>query len=101
MRIVARKVLKEFSSAHSRVEASLNSWYYEVKHADWIGPADIKRRYPSASFLRDNRVIFNISGYKYRLLCRVRYDAAVVYILLVGTHSEYDRIDAETYRYHS
>jgi mRNA interferase HigB len=57
--------------------------------ANWTGPADIKARYPSASFLDDNRVIFNIKGNTYRIETKVSYEITVVLIKRVGTHAKY------------
>ncbi len=101
MRIIARKTLKEFYLIHPQAKGPLDSWHNDVKHAEWKTSADLKQRYSSASFLSDNRIVFNISGNKYRLLCRVRYEPGIVFILFVGTHSEYDNIDASIYRYRS
>ncbi|CAG9169947.1 hypothetical protein LMG23994_01743 [Cupriavidus pinatubonensis] len=58
-------------------------------------PQDIKDRYPTASFVGRNRVIFNIKGNDYRLIVAIAYRIGVVYIKFIGTHGEYDRIDAE------
>ena len=63
----------------------------EVEEAEWRGPADIKARYPSASFLSDNRVVFNIKGNKFRIETKVSYDILVVLTTRIGTHSEYSR----------
>lgn len=74
----------------------MRAWYKEAKAAKWQDPADIKRRYRSASFLANSRVVFNIKGNRYRLVVVVRYEFGIVYIRFVGTHSDYDRINAET-----
>lgn len=101
MRVIARKTLREFSQVHSQAKGPLDSWHNEVKHAEWKTSADIKRRYPSASLLNDNRVVFNISGNRYRLVCQIRYEPGIAFILFVGTHDEYDNIDANTCSYRS
>jgi mRNA interferase HigB len=62
--------------------------------SEWKNPNEIKMEYPSASFLNDNRVVFNIKGNSYRLIVRINYDYQMVWIRFVGTHSEYDKIDA-------
>ena len=74
----------------------MKAWFSEVQTADWRDMATIKRRYRHASFVGDNRVIFNIGGNKYRLVVHVNFDFGIVYIKFVGTHAEYDRIDPET-----
>jgi mRNA interferase HigB len=75
---------------------SLRAWFHEAKQAHWITPADIRRQYCRASILRDNRVVFNICGNKYRLVVKINYRAQIVYVRFVGTHSDYDHVNAET-----
>jgi mRNA interferase HigB len=79
---------------HPDSEQALKAWYQEAEHASWKGPKDIKKDYPSASFLADNRVVFNIRGNKYRLIVRINYSYSMVWIRFVGTHAQYGRIDA-------
>jgi mRNA interferase HigB len=67
-----------------------------VLKADWRSPAEVKREFGSASILRDGRVVFNIAGNKYRIVVWINYPYRVVYIRLIGTHAQYDRIDAQT-----
>ena len=94
MRIISRKTLKEFWEKHPDAKQPLLAWHADVKHAIWRFPSDIKKDYPHASFLANNRVVFNIKGNTYRLVAAVQYDFAIVYIRFVGTHRQYDRIDA-------
>lgn len=95
MRIIARRTLRDFWERHSDSEQPLKAWFAEVQAARWRSPQEIKRRYRHASFVGDNRVIFNIRGNKYRLVVQINYEFGIAYINFVGTHSEYDRIDAE------
>ncbi len=96
MRIISRKMLTEFwEQSHRDAEQPLKAWYGEAKHARWRTPADIKRKYRSASIIADNRVVFNIAGNKYRLVVKIHYNAGVLYIRFIGTHAEYDKINAE------
>ena len=95
MRIIARRTLREFWERHPDSEQPLKAWFAEAHSADWKNPQEIKRRYSHASFVADNRVIFNIGGNKYRLVAHVNYDFKILYIKFVGTHAEYDRIDPE------
>ena len=95
MRIIARRTLREFCERHRTVEQPLKSWYREADQATWDGPSDIKRRYRHASFLKGNRVIFNVGGNKYRLVVHVNYAYRVLYIRYVGTHADYDQINPE------
>lgn len=94
MRVISRPILREFWTRQPTAEGRLRSWYQEAKAADWAGPVDINNKYPSASFLEDNRVVFNIGGNEYRLVVLVKYEYHVVYIRFVGTHAECDAIDA-------
>jgi mRNA interferase HigB len=95
MRIIARKRLVEFWHKHPDCEEALKSWFYEAKNEDWKTPAEIKRKYRNASILKNNRVVFNICGNKYRLVVIVRFTAGIVFIRFTVTHKEYERINAE------
>ena len=94
MRVIAKKVLISFWKIHKDAEQPLKAWYDEVIKANWRTPNDIKLLYKSVSFVEKNRVIFNIAGNKYRLIVAVAYHFGAVYIKFLGTHKEYDRIDA-------
>ena len=96
MRIISRKWLREFWEYHSDARQALQAWYADVKQADWQTPADIKNVYRNASIVANNRAIFNIKGNKYRLVVVVQYQYGIVYIQFVGTHQEYDQLDATT-----
>jgi mRNA interferase HigB len=96
MRIISRKRLREFWEKHTDAQQALQVWYADVKQADWQTPTDIKNVYRNASIVANNRVIFNIKGNKYRLVVVVQYQYGIVYIRFVGTHQEYDKIDAAT-----
>lgn len=96
MRIIARSTLRDFWSRPGRhdSEQPLKAWFKEVQSADWASIQDVRAHFRSASVLRGNRVAFNIAGNKYRLIVRINFAYRVVYIRFVGTHQEYDRIDA-------
>ena len=96
MRIISRKRLRESWERHPDARQSLQAWYADAKHANWQTPADIKNVYRNASIIPNNRAIFNIKGNKYRLVVVVQYQYGIVYIRFVGTHQEYDKIDAAT-----
>jgi mRNA interferase HigB len=97
VRIIARSTLEEFWKLHPDSEQGLKSWYHEALHATWKTPADIKAQYRGASILKHGRVVFNIAGNKYRLVCAFVFPIGVGYIKFVGTHKQYDAIDAENY----
>jgi mRNA interferase HigB len=96
VRIIAKSALRDFWEYHPDSEQSLRAWHGEAKAAGWKSPADVKAKYRSASILRDSRVVFNIGGNKYRLVVKINYAFGVVYIRFLGTHRQYDAIDAET-----
>ena len=97
MHVIKRKTLIEFYEQPGCEDAkgSLEAWYYEANQAQWASPADVKSQYRSASILKDNRVVFNIAGNKYRLVVRINYESKTVFVRFIGTHQEYDKIDAE------
>jgi mRNA interferase HigB len=88
--------LREYWVKHPDSEQQLKSWYQEAEDAEWKSPRDIKRDYPSASILAGNRVVFNIKGNHYRLIVKINYDYGMIWIRFIGTHSAYDKIDAQT-----
>jgi mRNA interferase HigB len=97
MRIFNRGTLIAFWQKHPDAEGALRLWFSIVEHASWTGPADVKAGFRTADFLQDNRVIFDIRGNTYRLIAQIKYEPLfLVYIRFVGTHAEYDRIDAAT-----
>ena len=94
MRVIARRTLKEFWEAgHPDAEQPLKAWFAEVSHASWAGPAAIKRRYPRASIIDGERVVFDVGGNKYRLVVKVWFAGQAVWIKFIGTHAEYDKLD--------
>src|SRR5690625_4154835 len=87
---------REFWNNHSDSEDALKAWFSEAENSQWESPSDITNKYPHASILTDNRVVFNIKGNNYRLVVKINYDYGQVFIRFVGTHAEYDKIDATT-----
>lgn len=96
MKVIAVGTLRDFWARHPEAEQPLKAWYDEAKHAVWRTPRDIRQRYASASFVGHNRVVFNIKGNDYRLIVAVAYRFQAIYIKFIGTHTEYDRVDAAT-----
>ncbi|MDT0678034.1 type II toxin-antitoxin system HigB family toxin [Autumnicola musiva] len=95
-RIVAKSTLREFWQKHSDSEQHLKTWYETAKSSNWISPNNIKKTYVNASILKDSRVVFNIKGNSYRLVVKFNYDRQWAFIRFVGTHPDYDKIDANT-----
>ena len=95
MRIIAKKILREFWVKHPDSEQQLKSWFQETSTAKWTDPNQIKLEYPSASILADNRVVFNIKGNHYRIIVKVSYDYQMIWIRFIGTHTEYNKVNAK------
>jgi mRNA interferase HigB len=97
MQVIALRTLKQFWQVHAQAEMPLRAWYASTSQAAWTTPQDIKNEYGArVDFVADNRVVFDIAGNKYRLIVHVSYLYKRVLVKFIGTHAEYDRIDAES-----
>ena len=99
MKIIALSTLKAFwieNSEYQDAKEPTLAWHRHTLHADWSTPSDVKQDFRNASILKDGRVVFNIAGNKYRLVVWINYAYGVVYIRFIGTHAQYDKIDAQT-----
>lgn len=95
-RIISKRTLREFWEKHAESEQYLKTWFETAKNANWLSPNDIKDTYISASILKDSRVVFNIKGNSYRLIVKFNYEKQWAFIRFVGTHTEYDKVNANT-----
>ena len=95
MRVIAKKILRDFWGTYPDSEQQLKTWYKEASKAQWSSPNKIKNEYAKASILKSGRVVFNICGKKYRLIVDINYERQWVFIRFIGTHSEYDKVDAD------
>jgi mRNA interferase HigB len=95
MRVIAKKILRDFWGKHTDSEAQLKTWHKEASQARWNNPNELKAEYLKASILKSGRVVFNICGNKYRLIVDINYDRQSVFIRFIGKHEDYDRIDAD------
>ena len=95
MRVIALKKLRDIWTDHADAEMALRAWYTDARQSVWLSPEDIKRIYRTASFVGGDRVVFNIRGNTYRLIVMVNYETQIVYVRFVGTHAEYDKVNAE------
>jgi len=91
MKVVGKQILDDFKRLHADARSQIDAWVAEVEVAEWDSPNDIKARFASASFLPNNRVVFNLKGNSYRLDVKVAYNTEVVLIKRIGTHAEYDK----------
>ena len=94
MRVIAKKILREFWEVDNDCEQQLKSWYQEANKATWQNLNELKADFPSASILDDNRVCFNIKGNNYRLIVMINFNYQLMWIRFIGTHTEYDKINA-------
>ena len=96
MRVISRKALVNCWVRYPETEQALKSWYKEISFAQWATPNELKLDFPSASILQKGRVIFNIKGNSFRIVVRINFSYQLVWIRFVGTHLEYDNIDANS-----
>lgn len=104
MRIIAKGTLERYGSRHVQALQALRAWHDLVKEETWATPEDIKRTFPTVSFVGGDRLVFNIKGNAFRLVARVRYKkpstrSGVVYVIRIMTHAEYDKVDVTALRY--
>lgn len=97
MRILTKRTLRAFweHPANRNSERALRHWYEIAECADWSGPHDVKAQFGNASVVGGNRVVFNIAGNRYRMVVKFNYTKRLGFVRFIGTHEEYDRIDAE------
>jgi mRNA interferase HigB len=96
MRIIALKTLRDYWEQHPAARQPLQAWHEDARHAIWESPAAIKAVYRNASIVANNRVVFNIKGNDYRMIVAINYRFGIGYIRFVGSHAEYDKVDAAT-----
>jgi mRNA interferase HigB len=94
--VIKRPTLERFWRRHPETEQPLKAWFAAVRKASWSRMADVKALYPKASIIDSERVVFDVCGGNYRLVVAFKFSAMIAFIKFVGTHAEYDRIDAAT-----
>ncbi len=92
MRIITKGALRDFWMEYADSEEELKYWYSRIKEADYTTPNELMHNFPTADIIGNNRVVFNITGNKYRLIVVVRYKIKTVFIRFIGTHKDYDKI---------
>ena len=95
-RIFSKGTLRDYWEKHADCEQYLKTWYDTAMNADWKSPSDVKKTYSPASILKGGRMVFNIKGNSYRLVTTINFEKQWMFIRFIGTHTEYDKIDAET-----
>lgn len=96
MRVIAKRTLRRFWKRHSDAQGPLEAWHSETLKASWPTPQRVKLQFGSASILKGGRVVFNIGGNKYRLIVSMDFGRQACFVKFIGTHAEYDAINAET-----
>ncbi|MEI7596912.1 MAG: type II toxin-antitoxin system HigB family toxin [Bacteroidota bacterium] len=96
MNIYNRSTITNFSQKHLDCKITLDKWYHDVKSKRWAKPSDVVRDFNTARTIKDSRVIFKINNNEYRLIAQINYDKGMLLIKFIGTHAEYDKVDAET-----
>ena len=99
MRVIAVKTLKQYAKKKKEAEQALFAWYEEARKANWKSHHNLKAQFRNASVIGDKRVVFNIHGNKYRLIIDIEYRLSIIFIVWVGSHPEYDKIDAKKITY--
>lgn len=94
-RIFAKSILRKYWKKHPETEKYLKTWYDTAISSDWRKPNDVKKTYTHASILKDNRIVFNIKGNDFRLVTKFNFEKQWIFIRFIGTHKEYDKINAE------
>jgi len=94
LRVIAKSTLRLFWEKHTDSEQALKAWYREAEKANWQSFNELKLEYPSASILKGYRIVFNIKGNKYRLIVKINFDFQICWIRFIGTHADYDKVDA-------
>ena len=95
-RIFSKSTLREYWEKHPETEQYLKTWYDTAMNSNWKNPNDVKQTYATASILKNERIVFNIKGNSFRLIVKLNFEKQWIFIRFIGTHSEYDKIDANT-----
>lgn len=95
-RIFAKSTLREFWEKYPDSEQYLKTWYDTAMNSDWKATNDVKQSYAHATILKDSRIVFNIKGNSYRLVIKFNFGQQLAFVRFIGTHTEYDKIDADT-----
>jgi len=99
MRIISRRTLTNYWERNPETEQALKSWFDEVSNALWTSPNELKEQYCNASIITSKRVVFNIKGNNYRLAVDIEYRIGIVFIVWIGTHKEYDKLNVRKIKY--
>jgi mRNA interferase HigB len=96
MVILAKATLKAFKKSYPDSENALDNWYETTKQNDWKNFNEMRKSFNSVDAVGNDRYVFNIKGNHYRVITLILFNIRTVFILFIGTHKEYDLIDAST-----
>lgn len=99
MRVIAVSTLRKYAKKKKEAEQPLFLWYDEACRAGWKNSNELKAQFRNASIINRKRIVFNIHGNKYRLIVDIEFYLQLIFIVWIGTHAEYDKIDAKTIVY--
>ena len=99
MRIIAVSTLRKYWIKHKTAEQPLKSWIQEAVNSNWKNSVKLKAKYRNPSILTSKRVVFNIKGNDFRLIVDIEYRLKIIFVVWIGTHKQYDKIDAKTISY--
>lgn len=95
-RIFSKSTLKDFWMKNPDSEQYLKTWFDTAMNSNWKTPNEVKKTYANASILKESRIVFNIKGNTYRLVAKFNFEKQWIFIRFIGTHNEYDKIDANS-----
>lgn len=95
-RIFAKSTLRQYWEDRPETVQYLMTWYDTAMNANWKSPADVKQTYANASILKYSRIVFNIKGNAFRLVAKFNFEKQWIFIRFVGTHDEYNKINADS-----
>ena len=96
MRVISKTTLQNYWGKHPEARQALEAWFQQIGRSDWDTPAKVVEEYPRVSVVRGDRLVFRMMDNKLRLIVWVKYRYRTVYVKCIGTHSEYNKINAET-----
>ncbi|WP_316812922.1 type II toxin-antitoxin system HigB family toxin [Pedobacter heparinus] len=95
MVIISKAIINSFAKANVNAEAPLQDWYEATKNADWKNFNEMRQTFNSVDAVGNDRYVFNIKGNSYRLIALIIFKVRTVFVLFIGTHTAYDKINAE------
>jgi mRNA interferase HigB len=99
MVIISKATINKFGNYHQDCEGALSNWYKLTKIANWNNYHELKKTFNSTDAVGNNRYVFNIKGNQYRLVALIIFETRTLFILFIGSHKEYNKIEANKIEY--